>query len=171
LRRIGLYSLIAFTSLALVGILAAGIGSALNSRDEETRVAQATPPRSPNPRLLRQLPKRQKRSRRKSRNPPQSNRLRRRPPSREWREIAQQREAEEQEAAEQAATAVPPSTALNLTVPKIGLQNNPVTNSISESVLANGAGKIPSTGFPWQPGANTYIAAHVYGYPGTGSWQ
>jgi hypothetical protein len=44
LRRIGLYSLIAFTSLALVGILAAGIGSALNSRNEETRVAQATPP-------------------------------------------------------------------------------------------------------------------------------
>ena len=34
-----------------------------------------------------------------------------------------------------------------------------------------GPARSHATGFPWQEGANTYIAAHVYGYPGTGSWQ
>ena len=32
-----------------------------------------------------------------------------------------------------------------------------------------GAVKLPSTGFPWQGGANTYIAAHRIGWPGTES--
>lgn len=94
-----------------------------------------------------------------------------------WRENAAERESPvpeqatgtEQPAPEQAAA--PTSSALSLTVPKMGLYNNPVTNSIAPSVLAQGAGKAPSTGFPWQEGANTYIAAHVYGYEGTGSWQ
>jgi sortase A len=100
---------------------------------------------------------------------------------RSWREIAEQREAEErsaaerraaeEQAAEEAQPAIPTDTALSLTVPSAGIENDPVTDSVEESVLANGAGKIPSTGFPWQEGANTYIAAHVYGYPGTGSWQ
>lgn len=103
-----------------------------------------------------------------------------------WRELAEQRETEErvaaerraaeqqaseQQAAEEAQPTIPTNTALSLSAPAAGIQNDPVTNSIAKSVLANGAGKIPSTGFPWQPGANTYIAAHVYGYPGTGSWQ
>lgn len=100
-----------------------------------------------------------------------------------WRELGEQRDAEqradaerraaEQKADEQEAAqpTIPTNTALNLTVPSAGIQNDPVTNSIAESVLANGAGKLPQTGFPWQQGANTYIAAHVYGYPNTGSWQ
>lgn len=29
--------------------------------------------------------------------------------------------------------------------------------------------KLPSTGYPWQEGANPYIAAHRIGYPGTQS--
>jgi sortase A len=84
-------------------------------------------------------------------------------------QYAEQRAAPVERAAEQAAA--PRDTGMGLTIPKIGLYDAPVTDSIAESVLANGAGKIPSTGFPWQPGANTYIAGHVYGYPGTGSWQ
>lgn len=100
-----------------------------------------------------------------------------------WRELAEQRDAEQRAAAERRAAeqqadeqeaaqaTIPTNTALSLTVPSAGIQNDPVTDSIAESVLANGAGKIPSTGFPWQQGANTYIAAHVYGYPNTGSWQ
>lgn len=92
-----------------------------------------------------------------------------------WRDTASYQQASEQEAVreEQPAveTAAPTSAALSLTVPRMGLYNDPVSNSIAEGVLAQGAGKIPSSGFPWQAGANTYIAAHVYGYPGTGSWQ
>lgn len=100
-----------------------------------------------------------------------------------WRELAEQRDTEQRAAAERRAAeqqadeqeaaqpTIPTNTALSLTVPSAGIHNDPVTDSIAESVLANGAGKIPSTGFPWQQGANTYIAAHVYGYPNTGSWQ
>ena len=65
----------------------------------------------------------------------------------------------------------PASAALSLSVPAAGVYNAPVTDSVAESILANGAGKMPDTGFPWQPGSNTYIAGHVYGYEGTGSWQ
>lgn len=194
MRRIGLYSLIAFASLALVGILAVGVGSALNSGDEETRVAQATTPTVSEPPAPETVPeetaeetteeetKEEENTEEQEAAGQEATQQEAAQQEEEWREIAQQREAEqraaaeaaaaeEQAAAQQAANAVPTSTALNLTVPKIGLQNNPVANSVAESVLANGAGKIPSTGFPWQSGANTYIAAHVYGYPGTGSWQ
>ncbi len=163
MRRIWLYSLIAVASLAIVGVLAVGIGGALNSRDEP-RVAQVNTPTVPDPPAPEPV----------SGNTQEEQ-------ERSWREIAEQRGAEdraaeerraaEQRAAEEAQPAIPTDTAPSLTVPSAGIQNNPVTDSIDESVLANGAGKIPSTGFPWQDGANTYIAAHVYGYPGTGSWQ
>jgi sortase A len=139
-----------------------GISSALNS-GEETRVAQVGTPTVTDPPAPEPVPKKDDEEKQ------------------DWREIAEQREAEErsaaerraaeQQAEEEAQPAIPTNTALNLTVPSAGIENNPVTDSVDESVLANGAGKIPSTGFPWQPGANTYIAAHVYGYPGTGSWQ
>ncbi|CAN5620211.1 hypothetical protein BH24ACT22_BH24ACT22_01250 [soil metagenome] len=94
-----------------------------------------------------------------------------------WREAAEEREEpvpEEAVGTEQAAPeqpAAPSSAALSLTVPGAGIYNAPVVDSVAESVLAQGAGKMPGTGFPWQPGANTYIAGHVYGYEGTGSWQ
>ena len=86
----------------------------------------------------------------------------------------EQQAAAEQEADEQAqpqAVAAPSSSSLSLTVPKMGRYNDPVANSVDPGVLANGAGKLPASGFPWQSGANTYIAGHVYGYEGTGSWQ
>ena len=94
-----------------------------------------------------------------------------------WREAAAEREQpvpEEAVGTEGAATeqpVAPSSGALSLTVPGAGIYNAPVVDSVAESVLAQGAGKMPTTGFPWQPGANTYIAGHVYGYEGTGSWQ
>ncbi|MBA2442654.1 MAG: sortase [Rubrobacter sp.] len=72
---------------------------------------------------------------------------------------------------EEAAPAPPASGDLSLTVPKMGRYNDPVFNTESEEALHHGAIKLPSTGFPWEPGSNTYIAAHVYGYEGTGSWQ
>ena len=97
-----------------------------------------------------------------------------------WREAAEAREepipeeavGTEQPAPEQpAAPVAPASAALSLSVPAAGVYNAPVTDSVAESVLSQGAGKMPATGFPWQPGSNTYIAGHVYGYEGTGSWQ
>lgn len=65
----------------------------------------------------------------------------------------------------------PGSTDLYLTVPKMGLSGDYVANATDPGTLTNGAGKITETGFPWEENANTYIASHVYGYEGTGSWQ
>ncbi|CAN5676383.1 hypothetical protein BH24ACT22_BH24ACT22_06010 [soil metagenome] len=67
--------------------------------------------------------------------------------------------------------AAPSDTSLSLTVPKMGRYNDPVTNDMSEATLDQGAGKLPSSGFPWESGSNTYIAAHVLGWEGTNSWQ
>ncbi|MEW6636994.1 MAG: sortase [Actinomycetota bacterium] len=65
----------------------------------------------------------------------------------------------------------PPTNDLYLTVPKMGIYGDYVANDASEATLYNGAGKITETGFPWQPNANTYIASHVLGYAGTGSYM
>jgi sortase A len=65
----------------------------------------------------------------------------------------------------------PEDKTLYLTVPKIGLENVEVYNSLSEEALTDSAVHVPATGFPWQEGANTYIAGHRLGYPGTGSYR
>jgi sortase A len=61
-------------------------------------------------------------------------------------------------------------TLMYLTVPKLGLKDKEVYDSLSEEKLKEGAIHVPGTGFPWQPGANTYIAGHRMGYFGTGSF-
>lgn len=77
-----------------------------------------------------------------------------------------------EEPAEQAPdlAAAPSDGTLSLTVPKMGRYDDLVLNDMSEATLDQGAGKLPSSGFPWEPGANTYIAAHVLGWEGTNSW-
>lgn len=172
MRRIWLYSLIALVSLILVGVLTVGIGSVLNS-GKESPVSQVNSPTVSDPSLSKPAPEETKKD--------QKAKDQKAAQEQKWREIAAQRDDKERSAAERRAAeqqvadetqpTIPTNTALSLTVPSAGIQNDPVTDSIEKSVLANGAGKIPSTGFPWQSGANTYIAAHVYGYPGTGSWQ
>ncbi|CAN5644654.1 hypothetical protein BH24ACT21_BH24ACT21_00570 [soil metagenome] len=67
--------------------------------------------------------------------------------------------------------AAPSDTSLSLTVPKMGRYNDPVLNDMSEATLDQCAGKLPNSGFPWESGSNTYIAAHVLGWEGTNSWQ
>lgn len=86
------------------------------------------------------------------------------------KEPAEEEPAEEEPVTEEPA-AIPAAagTDLSLTVPKMGLVDDPVVNDASEQTLLNGAGKVPETGFPWEEGANTYIASHVLGYSGTGS--
>ncbi len=64
----------------------------------------------------------------------------------------------------------PPNDALYLTVPKLGIYGDTVTNSNSAAALNQGAIKLPPTGFPWQPCANTYIIGHRLGYAGTQSY-
>ena len=63
----------------------------------------------------------------------------------------------------------PEDKTLYLTVPKLGLEEVPIYNSTEEEKLKESAIHVPATGFPWQQGANTYIAGHRIGYPGTGS--
>lgn len=63
----------------------------------------------------------------------------------------------------------PEDKTLYLTIPKLGLNGVPAFDSTSEEKLEQGVIHVPATGFPWQQGANTYIAGHRIGYPGTGS--
>lgn len=89
----------------------------------------------------------------------------------EAKKAAEKEEAAEQQAAAEApAIPEPASTDLYLTVPKMGLYDNYVANTDDPVAMDNGAIKLPSTGFPWQDNANTYIAGHVLGYAGTGSY-
>ena len=64
----------------------------------------------------------------------------------------------------------PTAALMYLTVPKINLKDKVVYDSLSEEKLKEGVIHVPGTGFPWQQGANTYIAGHRLGYFNTGSW-
>ena len=64
----------------------------------------------------------------------------------------------------------PDDKTLYLTVPTLGLTDVPVYNSVKDEKLKKSVVHIPATGFPWQKGANTYIAGHRLGYEGTGSY-
>ncbi len=65
----------------------------------------------------------------------------------------------------------PEDKTLSLTVPEIGLTDVPVYDSLDEEELTESAVHVPATGFPWQEGANTFIAGHRIGYEGTGSYR
>ena len=86
------------------------------------------------------------------------------------KKAAEKEEAAQQEVAADQAIPEPASTDLYLTVPKMGRYGDYVANTDDPVAMDNGAIKLPSTGFPWQDNANTYIAGHVLGYAGTGSY-
>ncbi len=65
----------------------------------------------------------------------------------------------------------PEDKTLYLSVPKLGIEDAPVFDSIEEEKLEESMIHVPATGFPWQEGANTYVAGHRIGYEGTGSYQ
>ena len=67
------------------------------------------------------------------------------------------------------AIPTPPTNDLWMSIPAIGLYDNYVTNTDAQSAVDYGAIKLPHTAFPWQDNANTYIAAHRLGWPGTAS--
>lgn len=58
-----------------------------------------------------------------------------------------------------------------MSIPRLGMYSDTVYNSGLPSTMDVGAIKLPSTGFPWQDNANTYISAHRIGYPGTESYD
>jgi sortase A len=68
-------------------------------------------------------------------------------------------------------TPTPSTNDLYLTVPKMGLYDNYVANGVDDATLYNGAGKTPESAYPWDGNANPYIASHVLGYSGTGSYM
>jgi sortase A len=64
----------------------------------------------------------------------------------------------------------PDDKTLYLTVPDLGLEDVTAYNTVAEEKLKRSTVHIPATGFPWQKGANTYIAGHRVGYEGTNSY-
>ena len=67
----------------------------------------------------------------------------------------------------------PEQKTLKLTVPKLErVQDVPVYDAAKgeyEDAMHDGTAHVKGTGFPWQKGANVYIAGHRVGYPGTKS--
>jgi sortase A len=67
----------------------------------------------------------------------------------------------------------PEQMTLRLTVPALGrVQDVPVYDAAKgeyEDAMHDGTAHVKGTGFPWQDGANVYIAGHRVGYPGTKS--
>ncbi len=76
---------------------------------------------------------------------------------------------DEEEAAEEdeAAPTPPDDPTMYLSIPKLDIAGAIVADG--DAGLELGAMHLPGTGFPWQPGSNTYIAGHRIGFPGTGS--
>jgi sortase A len=72
---------------------------------------------------------------------------------------------------QQSALPDPPTNDLWFSIPALGLYDQYVTDTNDFSAMDYGAIKLPNSGFPWQKGANTYIAAHRLGWPGTGSYH
>lgn len=67
----------------------------------------------------------------------------------------------------------PERMTLRLTVPALErVQDVPVYDAAKgeyEDAMHDGTAHVKGTGFPWQDGANVYIAGHRVGYPGTKS--
>src|SRR5215203_6387150 len=91
----------------------------------------------------------------------------------EKQEAARQAEqrAQKNDDPQQASVPDPKTDDLWFSIPALGLYNQYVTNTSDFSAMDYGAIKLPNSAFPWQDGANTYIAAHRLGWPGTGSFH
>ena len=64
----------------------------------------------------------------------------------------------------------PEDKTLYLTIPKIGVEGVPAFDTVSEEKLRDGTVHIPATGYPWQEGANVFIAGHRIGFENTLSY-
>jgi sortase A len=68
---------------------------------------------------------------------------------------------------------LPPGAIMTLTIPSLGLENAPVSNSVARSALDRGVVHLPGTSLPWSdtPERNVYLAGHRLGWQGTGSYH
>jgi len=91
----------------------------------------------------------------------------------ETQDAAKQEEQQSQakDDPQQASVPDPKTDDLWFSIPALGLYDQYVTNTNDFSAVDYGAIKLPNSGFPWQKGANTYIAAHRLGWPGTASYH
>ena len=64
----------------------------------------------------------------------------------------------------------PEDKTLSIDIPKIGVESIPVFDTVSEEKLRDGTVHIPASGYPWQDGANVFIAGHRIGFEGTPSY-
>ena len=74
---------------------------------------------------------------------------------------------------EELAASAPNDTTLQLTIPKMArVEDLPVYDAPwdDEAAIDASAAHLDSSGFPWQDGANVYIAGHRMGFPGTRSF-
>ncbi len=86
-------------------------------------------------------------------------------------EAAKRQAAQRSQKSAPAAIPKPSTDDLWFSIPALGLYDNYVTNTNDFSAMDYGAIKLPNSGFPWQEHANTYIAAHRLGWPGTASYH
>ena len=85
------------------------------------------------------------------------------------KEAASDQASQKPDQKKQSGIPTPPTNDLWMSIPALGLYDNYVTNSAAHSAMDYGAIKLPHSAFPWQDNANTYIAAHRLGWPGTAS--
>src|ERR687898_1099266 len=74
---------------------------------------------------------------------------------------------------EELAASAPKDTTLQLTIPTMArVEDLPVYDAPwdDEAAIDASAAHLDSSGFPWQDGANVYIAGHRMGFPGTRSF-
>ena len=83
----------------------------------------------------------------------------------------EEQQSQKEDDPQQAPLADPPTNDLWFSIPALGLYDQYVTNAenLDFSAMDYGAIKLDNSGYPWQKGANTYIAAHRLGWPGTAS--
>jgi len=85
-------------------------------------------------------------------------------------DASEERNAKRQATVEEPAAPVPETNDLWMSIPKLGLYDNYISNSDALTALDYGAAKRVDSEFPWQQGdTNTYISAHRLGWPGTAS--
>jgi sortase A len=162
-RKLGFSLFCALVVLALVGLGAASLsGSSTSTAEPVATVDAAVPAEAPEPVDEARAQEAEQEAER------EAAKEREAAEEREARRVAEERR--ERKEAERAAAAAPEDPTTYLTVPKLGVYGHTVRNDSSEEALAQGAIKVPKTGFPWEEkDTNTYIAGHRIGWPGTES--
>ena len=169
-RRTGLYIFVGLVAAALGSLAYLGLGSALGGGSGTVDRVQ-TPAVERPPAAVSEGPADEARAEEQAARDRAAEERAERQRAEEERAAAEEQKAaaEEREAEAAAPPPVPEDKTMYLSVPALGIDSVPVINEDSEAALEAGTQHVTSSGFPWQEGANTYIAGHRLGYPGTSS--